>query len=122
VRDALNDDLSIVPDSAGAYILGASDGTKFIYPWGNSPVFYIGQSIRLSKRVLTHIKYIQLAMDNHDDYWRPRYQYGASYGVTVAWYRVRGLQNPNRLEADLVNSFYDVYGSIPVSNSSWPNG
>jgi len=112
-----------LPKTSGVYILGSSDGTNFIYPWGSSPIFYIGQSKNLKKRLLTHKKHISAAIENHDDlYWWPRYQYGASFGASLAWYSVRGTQNPNKLEADLITSFYDTYGSIPVSNGTWPSG
>ena len=124
IEFALADDFdeTVIPDHAGAYIIGSSDGTNFIYPWGSSPIFYIGQSKNIRKRILEHIKYTVAAKNEHDDYWWPRYQYAASYGVSIAWYSVRGTQNPNKLEADLINNFYDMYGSIPTANGTWPSG
>ena len=84
-----------VPEGAGAYVLGSSDGTMFIYPWGTSPVFYIGQSSNLKRRLQEHRLLIEKAeADHEEDYWWPRYQYGASFGTDVAWYSVRGKQNP----------------------------
>lgn len=117
----LKDDLKI-PKTQGAYILG-TDGENLIYPWGRSPVFYIGQSSNLAKRLADHKKYTEKAIYDHDEqYWWPRYQYGASFGVTVAWYSVRGTQNPNTLEASLIDHFYDFYGAIPTANGAWPSG
>jgi len=121
--DLIKEELTGIPSKAGAYILGSSDGTMFIYPWGRSPIFYIGQSSNLLKRLKQHKKYISQAIDDHTDkYWWPRYQFGASFGASIAWYTARGSQNPNVLEADLITSFYDSFGSIPVSNGTWPSG
>ena len=121
--DLLEIDENDLPTTSGAYVLGSSDGTNFVYPWGSSPIFYIGQSNNLKKRLLTHKKHILSAIENHDElYWWPRYQYAASFGAKLAWYSVRGTQNPNKLEADLITSFYDMYGSIPVANGTWPSG
>ncbi len=112
-----------VPEKSGAYILGSNDGTNFIYPWGVSPIYYIGQSTCLKKRLRTHKKHILSATDDHEElYWWPRYQYGASFGAYVAWYSVKGQQDPQILESDLITSFYEMYGSIPVANGTWPSG
>ncbi|MCW8347346.1 hypothetical protein MD535_15165 [Vibrio sp. ZSDZ65] len=62
-------DLSIIPEHSGAYVLGTSDGTKLVYPWGASPVFYVGQSKNLRKRIKDHLTYTQQAMEEHDSYW-----------------------------------------------------
>jgi len=119
----LNIDEDELPTTSGTYVLGSSDGTNFIYPWGSSPIFYIGQSNNLKKRLLTHKKYILAATEDHDElYWWPRYQYGASFGANLACYSVRGQQNPNKLESDLITRFYDTYGSTPVANGAWPSG
>ena len=109
------------PEIAGAYVLGANEGTMFSYPWGNSPIYYIGQSRDLRKKLAEHRKYILLAKDDRGEQrWWPRYQYGASFGATVAWYLGRGSQFAHMLEYDLVTSFYEMYGSIPLANSRWP--
>ncbi len=117
-----NFDFSKIPQNGGAYVLGTSDGTMFQYPWGSSPVFYIGQSSNLKKRLNDHSNLIVKAKTDHDDYWWPRYQYGASFGADIAWYTVRGTQNPNKLESDLITDFYTMFGSIPVANGTWPSG
>ncbi len=120
-EDALENLLSEVPEHSGAYVLGSSDGVDFVYPWGVSPVFYIGQSKNLRKRIEEHIRYTKQAMEGHDEYfWWPRYQYAAAYGLSVVWYSTRGKQNPNVLEAELVEHFYEMYGSIPIANGAWP--
>jgi len=116
-------DFSTIPANGGAYVFGSSDGTMFTYPWGSSPIFYIGQSNNLRKRLTEHRNLIIRAEINHDEnYWYPRYQYGASFGTDIAWYTVRGTQNPNKLESELITSFYTMYGAIPVANGTWPSG
>lgn len=124
IADLLSIEVSeIVPSTPGAYVLGTSDGTKLVYPWGNSPVFYIGKSDDLRYRLTQHRADILGAIREHDEYyWLPRQQYGAAFGTSVAWYTAKGKQNPNSLEADLINQFYDSYGSIPVANGAWPSG
>jgi len=121
--DLMNDDISMAPTKPGAYVLGSSDGTMFTYPWGSSPIFYIGQSSSLLKRLKEHKKNISEAINDHTEkYWWPRYQFGASFGADLAWYSARGMQNPNVLESDLITSFYESFGSIPMSNGTWPSG
>ncbi|MCK5813052.1 MAG: GIY-YIG nuclease family protein [Cocleimonas sp.] len=117
------EDIDCIPNKSGAYVIGTSDGTMLTYPWGSSPVFYIGQSLDLHRRLLEHQRYICKAIDDHEeDSWWPRYQFGASFGADVAWYSCRGIQDPKNLEADLINKFYETYGSIPLANGTWPKG
>ena len=121
--DLLKDDLAEIPTTSGAYVLGSSDGTNLIYPWGRSPVFYIGKSKALKRRLMAHRRFTEDAIDDHEalNFW-PRYQYGASFGVTCAWYTNSPERTAGQLEAQLINEFYDLYGSIPTANGSWPSG
>jgi len=115
--------LESIPTTAGTYVLGATDPIEFIYPWGRSPVFYIGQAHNIRARLTVHRSHIIDAEKDHDElYWWPRYQYGAAFGTTAAWYSVRGRQSPSTLEAALIEDFYEMYGAIPVANGSWPSG
>jgi len=116
--DASDDDPQI-PRTGGAYVLGTSD-TMLTYPWGSSPIFYIGKARNLRLRLSQHKKNILYAIDNHDENYRPRHQYGAALGAKVAWYSRRGPELPHNVEADLVSYFYSAFGSIPVANSQWP--
>lgn len=115
-------DIDDVQPVGGAYVLGTSDGTMLTYPWGTSPVFYIGQSNNLLNRLITHRNHIRNAIDDFDRNWRPRYQYGAAYGADCVWYSRQGREQPVNIEARLVNSFYYSFGAIPVANSVWPQG
>ncbi len=121
--DLLENDSSIITESSGAYVIGTSDGTMLTYPWGSSPVFYIGKADNLKIRLLDHKKYINGAIEDHEEInWWPRYQYGAAYGASCVWYSCYGKQQPLNLEADLIQNFYDRYGSIPIANGAWPKG
>ena len=109
-----------LPETGGAYILGTSR-TMLTYPWGSSPIFYIGKAKDLRDRVIQHRKYIVKARDNHDElYFSPRYQYGAAFGAHVAWYSRNGPEDPQNVEAYLIEKFYETFGAIPTANSSWP--
>jgi len=123
MADLFEDDLTGIPDTSGAYVLGTSDGTDLIYPWGRSPIFYIGKSFSIRKRLLEHRRHTNSAIDDHDiaGVW-PRYQYGASFGTCCAWYENSANRTANELEAQLINEFYDIYGSTPVANGTWPTG
>ena len=115
------DAVDAVAGTGGAYVIGTSDGTMLTYPWGSSPIFYIGKANDLKQRLTTHRKHILAAMQDHDEmYWWQRYQYGAAFGADCAYYSRNGPQNVQNIEADLIESFYAVFGSIPAANSSWP--
>ena len=119
--DLLQDDVDAVADTGGAYVLGTSDGTMLTYPWGNSPVFYIGKATDLKERLSEHRRHICGAMENHDElHWWPRYQYGAAFGAHCAYYSRKGPENVQNVEAALIESFYGVFGAIPAANASWP--
>ena len=117
--DLLTGEISDVPDEPGAYVLGTVDGTMLIYPWGTSPVFYIGMANDLAARLSAHSKHTKGAIDDHEAYWWPRYQFAAAFGAHAVWY-FTGEVEPKKVEAALVSCFYDEYGSIPVANEAWP--
>ncbi len=109
-----------VPNEPGAYVLGAADNTMLVYPWGLSPIYYIGKAQSLRARLAGHRKDTLGAMEDHTKvYWWPRDQYGAAFGAHAVWYLAHGLE-PQNVEATLITSFYNVYGSIPTANARWP--
>ena len=112
-------EVSDVPDEPGAYVLGTADNTMLVYPWGLSPVYYIGKAASLYARLSDHSNYTQGAAEDHRGPWWPRYQYGAAFGAHAVWY-LAGDEEPQNIEATLISSFYDIYGSIPVANQRWP--
>ena len=118
--DLVDGKIDDVPDAPGAYVLGTADNTMLVYPWGLSPIYYIGKATSLRARVSSHCKHTVGAMDDHAKYyWWPRHQYGAAFGAHAVWYLARGIE-PQNVEATLVTSFYNIYGSIPTANANWP--
>ena len=117
--NAEEDEAQLLPETAGAYVLGTS-ATMLTYPWGTSPVFYIGKATNLRVRVTRHKVRIQKARDNHDRYWPPKIQYGAAFGAHVAWFSQRGQEDPQNVEAFLTEKFYGAFGAMPTANGVWP--
>ena len=117
----LEDEASDIPDEPGAYVLGTEDGTMITYPWGVSPIYYIGKADNLRNRLSNHRKHALGARNDHQkEAWWPRYQYGAAFGADCVWYLAPDDMDPQNLEATLVDSFYSTYGAIPVANHRWP--
>ena len=117
----LEDEASDIPDEPGAYVLGTRDGTMITYPWGVSPIYYIGKASNLRNRLSDHKKHTLGAKKDHTERaWWPRYQYGAAFGADCVWYLAHDDNDPQNLEARLVESFYWAYGAIPVANHKWP--
>ncbi|MDE0450787.1 MAG: hypothetical protein OXI90_03345 [Gammaproteobacteria bacterium] len=109
-----------LPTEPGAYVLGTAGETMLVYPWGTSPVYYIGKAEDLRERLSTHRTYIQGAKDDYwERWWWPRYQYGAAFGASCVWFASHET-SAKVLEASLVSEFYLRYGSIPVANTQWP--
>ena len=109
----------LIPETGGAYVIGTA-GTMLIYPWGTSPIFYIGKSEYLRQRLNDHRKSMLSAREDSYQSWWPRHQYGAAFGAHVAWYSKRGQQNPKNIEAALIEAFYYTFGAIPSANATWP--
>ena len=51
IFNLFSDDPSDIPAKPGVYVFGIADGTMLVYPWGTSPVFYIGRSKNLRGRI-----------------------------------------------------------------------
>ncbi len=117
----LMDSVTDIPDAPGAYVLGTANETMLVYPWATSPIYYIGMSTSLRRRLLEHRKHIQGATDDYwGKWWWPRYQYGAAFGASCTWFLSPEGTNPKALEAKLVSEFYLRFGSIPTANREWP--
>ena len=117
----LEDEASDIPGKSGAYVLGTRDGTMITYPWGVSPIYYIGKASDLRNRLSGHKKHTLGAKNDHKkEAWWPRDQYGAAFGADCVWYLAYDDMDPQNLEARLVESFYWAYGAIPVANHKWP--
>ena len=112
-----------IPAKAGAYILLAR-GKRFQYPIGRNPVYYIGQSTNLRRRLHTHLRRAEdvKSRENRQSIreW-PRYEYAASFGTHYCYIRTWGRLEPGALEEILMGHFLMRHRSFPVANSagSW---
>jgi hypothetical protein len=117
------EDINLIPTTPGAYIL-ISQGTKFIYPEGQSKVMYIGKANNLYKRLLDHHKAAnelnKIPKKERKHYWYySRYHYMIKFGCKVLWFTRRGTQNAKDLESKIIDFFYSKYHSLPVGNASF---
>lgn len=109
---------SFLPQKRGAYVLGTADNTLLTYPWGMSPVYYIGKAENLRNRIEDHANRMSAACDDHSASWSPRDQYGAAFGSHCVWYRTK-KEDPHNVEAKLMESFFLYYGALPAANHKW---
>ena len=113
------DETTQVPDGGGAYVLGAATRT-LIYPWGESPVFYIGKASRLRRRLRRHRANARKAARDHDAHWHPRHRYAEAFGAHAAWFPIRDGEPPEKVETALMQAFYRAFGAIPAADTTWP--
>jgi hypothetical protein len=118
IRDLMNCDRVDAPREPGAYILIATPGITFRYPRGESSVFYIGQTVRLRKRLRTHRKNILKANDQSQPVYRPVREYGAAYGAHYSFVVAGTEYTSRRLEDLLMARFARKYRSLPVANGA----
>ena len=120
--DLLEGDAGELPRAPSAYVIGTADNTSLTYPWGTSPIYYIGQSEDLSKRIGNHAEWARQARDDHSrEWWLPSYQYAGAFGGQVVWWLAKEGASQKNLEVALINAFYLAYGAIPAANRNWPN-
>lgn len=124
VHDLWTADMSLIPQTSGAYVLLAGPGTKFLYPKGSSAVFYIGQAVNLRKRLTQHRKYSQQASSGKNRQlalYYPRYEYAAAFGCRFVFIRTSPRQTPKRLEEAVLGLFAKRFRSFPIANGagSW---
>lgn len=109
-----------IPDKPGAYVIGTGDGTTLTYPWGTSPVFYIGSTVSLRGRLGYHHRSGILSVaENPWQVTEYRFQYGVAFGAHVTWFERGGAGEARQHEAWLLQRFYWSFGSIPTANSRW---
>src|ERR1035438_5251200 len=101
-----------IPDSSGVYILIAKPSHTFPYPRGRSPVFYIGQSKCLRKRLNRHLYFSKQARYERTRkewlYW-PRYEYAAKFGSRYCFVRTAKHERAKHLEDKIMASFAKQY-------------
>lgn len=94
----------------------------FRYPKKDSPVFYIGTSNHLKRRLKSHLKLYKEAKDdfNSNKNWQySRYNYAVAFGADVYYMRITGREKEKSLESKAIEGFYDKYGALPVGNGAF---
>ena len=110
-----------VKHKPGIYII-MSPTQKFIYPFGASPIIYIGTSNDLNRRLKEHIKYYGIAFEHMKDNTRwiyGRYNYIIKYGGKVYYMLTQGRETNKALESKALEGFYDKFGALPVGNGAF---
>ncbi|MBQ3363627.1 MAG: hypothetical protein IJG42_06755 [Muribaculaceae bacterium] len=123
IGDAFESDDSFdeVPNEPGIYIMVAKS-RNFVYPQKDSPVFYIGTSCQLRRRLKTHLKHFKEAKDSFkfQNFWLySRYNYAVAFGADIYYMRITGRENEKALESKAIEGFYDKYGALPVGNGAF---
>ena len=110
-----------IPASPGVYLLVARSGVRFMYPAGESPVYYVGQTRNLRKRLVGHLNWHSKARDNNRlPYFllEPRHEYGGRYGGRYCFIRTRRGLTPKELEDEVLACFARRYRAFPVANGA----
>src|SRR5277367_2580972 len=102
-----------IPSVAGVYLLIAKKGFQFSYPKGKSPIYYIGQTTSLRKRIVEqHCKYHTHVRDNcrlGDYLYEARHEYGGAYGGRYCFIRKWHSISPKDLEKLVVRAFMEQF-------------
>jgi excinuclease UvrABC nuclease subunit len=119
IRNLAEDDLSEISVKEGVYII-ASPQTKLVYPKGVSKIIYIGKANSIRRRLKEHQTNLRNAIsDQYDEWWYfDRYNYMKYHGAKVYYYLCKGNQESKNLESQMISSFYDKFGAMPVGNGA----
>ncbi len=112
-----------LPLKRGIYIF-VSKNQKFIYPGGESRVFYIGKSDDLRRRIREHSrKYQEVCNENKRDFlsrWQyGRYYYAKAFGCDSYYLLTVGVEESKALESRILECFYDRFKALPVGNGAF---
>ncbi len=119
VRDLLAWRKSDVPRQPGAYLLLARPEVTFRYPRAESPLFYIGQTKNLRRRLYNHQRGIRQASHNRRlCLYRPTREYGAAFGAHYAFVLAEAGGKPRDLEDLVMARFACHHSSLPVANGA----
>jgi hypothetical protein len=97
----------------------AEPGMAFRYPRGESPVFYIGQGIRIRGRLRRHrVGILEARNARRLCLYRPTREYGAAFGAYYSFVLAPSGIHPRGLEDLLMARFARQYRSLPVANGA----
>lgn len=114
---AIDDKYDDLPSGPGGYIIRASGRATWAYPWGRSPIYYIGKATNLRVRLWDHWDQARQARrDGGNVRDRPVHNFEASFGslyhTVPSWQRM----TPDSIEQELMARFVNKYGARPVAN------
>ena len=96
-----------------------SRNNRFILPWGNSPIIYIGKADKLRTRLMQHNNNYKYA-DPKTKFEYSRYNYmNMEGGFEIYYLRTKGRESAKCLESKVLENFYDKYGALPVGNGAF---
>lgn len=105
----------------GVYIIRSADATNFIYPNGESPIYYIGRAGDLENRLKQHIQFHGQALTEQNfHYFYPRYAYAAKFGMKFTYITCENELDSKRLEGNVLKAFALRFHCVPVANCSIP--
>jgi hypothetical protein len=110
-----------IPKSPGVYILMAKR-VRFRYPKGQSPIYYIGQTGSLYKRLVKqHFKWHTHAKTNRrlgNYLYEARHEYGGAFGGKYCFMPTEDKISPKALEKEIIQAFIRRYHAPPVANGA----
>jgi hypothetical protein len=120
VEDFLNSDKHDIPTKPGVYFLIAKKGMKFQYPAGKSPIYYIGQTGKLRKRIVEqHRKYHTHVRNNRRNgryIYEARHEYGGVFGSRYCFMEAWPRITAKALERKVIRAFIKYFHAPPVAN------
>jgi hypothetical protein len=110
-----------VPSTPGVYILIAKRGMMFRYPRGKSPVYYIGQTNSLKRRLCGHWRWhdeVRQGKRSVFQLYEARHEYGGKFGGRYCYIKTWPGMSPKGLEEIVLARFAKQFRTFPVANSA----
>jgi len=110
-----------IPATPGVYVLIAKNGVRFTYPKGKSPIYYIGQTNSLKRRLCGYLRWHTEAHNEKRSVfplYEARHEYGGKFGGRYCYIKTWSGQSPKGLEDIVLARFAKRYRTFPVANSA----
>lgn len=109
-----------IPETPGVYLLVA-ESVHFRYPASESPIYYIGHTQSLRRRLFGHLKWHKQVRDDCRQGYslsEPRHEYGGVYGGRYCFIKTWRGRSARSLEDIVLARFACKYHAFPVANSA----
>jgi len=106
-----------IPSVPGVYLLIAKH-RRFQYPNGRSPVYYIGQTKSLNKRIVKQHSVWHARVRSGKYVIEARHEYGGVYGGRYCYIQTWPGISPEKLEKKVIRAFMQRYYAPPVANGA----